>query len=148
MPKLLKVQTRNGTTGVEKDEIAAKLKFTFDPECVYTIEIWHSGFVETMASVVRDRWPNLYSVMIGLLLLALAKQVDHEKGLINSTVATVITLSLCLGIGIGLECFVALAILHVFGAFVCCAVVFFGSTAYNIAQRFVLRLDIDKTVIL
>lgn len=124
--------------GVDK-KLVPVLKFTFDPECVYTIDVLYGGFIETLATTVRDRWPNLYGATVGLLLLALAKQIDYEIGFISSSRTTTITVALCFGVGVGLEAFVALAILHIFAAFVCCAVVFFGSTVHNVVQRFVLN---------
>ncbi|XP_046471000.1 GPI inositol-deacylase isoform X2 [Neodiprion pinetum] len=140
VPKTLIVQTKNAANrGKGVGNMALKLKFTLDPKCKYTIEVFSGGFIETLSTAVRDRWPNVYGVMSGLLLLALAKQVDHEIGLIKSTITTVITLALCIGIGIGPEGFVSLALLQIFAVVICCAVIIFGSTVYNMAQRFLTR---------
>ncbi|XP_046738831.1 GPI inositol-deacylase isoform X2 [Diprion similis] len=140
MPKTLKVQTKNAVDGGKGvGNVPLKLKFTLDPKCRYTIEVFSGGYIETLSTAVRDRWPNLYGVMAGLLLLALATQLDHEAGLFKSTITTVVTLALCVGIGIGPEGFVSLALLQIFAVVICCAVVIFGSTVYNMAQRFLTR---------
>ncbi|XP_012268324.2 GPI inositol-deacylase isoform X1 [Athalia rosae] len=138
-PKIFKLQTRN----TAKDNVpgikSPILRFTLDPECVYTIELWHGSLMETVASAVRYRWPNLYGIIVGLLLLILAKYIDGELKLVNSAIVTTITCALCLGLGIGLEALVALGIIHVCAAVVCCTVILLGSTVYNMANRFLAR---------
>ncbi|XP_012276189.1 GPI inositol-deacylase [Orussus abietinus] len=131
-PKTLKLQTIYG-----RENVTASLRVTLDPNCLYSFRVQEAGLVERIACAVRDRWPALYTTIIGLLLVVIGTRVDHcREGLLVAAV----TATLCLTLGIGLESIVAFAALHTMAVGTCCCVIFFGSVAHNVAIRFLARV--------
>lgn len=139
--KTLQIQTKS----TEENNLA-ELRLTLDSTCSYSINIQKASLVEQISCVVRDRWTTLYPISISILLLAVAVRFDDDR---DSLLTAGITIILCIGLGIILECCVVFIVLHLLAICVCCSVVFLGTVAHNIAVRLVkLKIIIFVTVAL
>lgn len=131
-PKTLKVQTRyNYDTN-----ISATLRMTLEPKCSYKFNIKEGGIIDQISCLIRDRWSNLYIIIISLLLIIISSRIDSDK---NIYPPLTVTIALCIYFGIVFESFVALAIICIFAIGTCCSVIFLGSLAHGIAVRFLAR---------
>jgi hypothetical protein len=114
----------------------AELKLFLDPECTYNIYVQKANIIEKLSCLVRDRWPFIYPITIGLLLLSIGQRIDSQNADNTSVTAIIIiTIILCLRLNLIIECCVCIVMLHLIAIGVCCSVVFFGSIAHNIAVR-------------
>ena len=115
------------------------LRMSLEPEYSYRMVIRRAGIVERVACSVRDRWPTLYPIIVGLSLLAIASRIDNAPR--KTAIIVAFTFLGAIWLDFLLELFVAVGLLHVYAFTVCCLVVFLGSVANKVAARYFIQIN-------